>query len=284
MRSSPLRPGDHVSVSRGAYSHHGIFIGEGTIIHYSGEVLNKTGASVRSSALDTFASGRTVTVVQYGACDAAPVVVRRARSRLGECDYELIGNNCEHFARWCKTGTSQSEQVRNSVASAAGASGVALAAMGSVGVVSAAGISAGLSGAGLLSGLAAVGGLVGAGAVGGVALLASAPVALSAASMRAVLADGPALPSQERVARKVGRLATMGGGVAGVAGSVAAISSMGSVAGLSGPGIATGLAAIGGTIGGGMVAGFVVTVAAPAVVSSAVGYVAYRVLKVLVAG
>lgn len=40
----------------------------------------------------------------------------RARSRLREDKYNLIFNNCEHFAVWCKTGISESSQV-NSVLS-----------------------------------------------------------------------------------------------------------------------------------------------------------------------
>jgi hypothetical protein len=34
-------------------------------------------------------------------------------SRLGEEDYKLIFNNCQHFARWCATGDHESEQVRS---------------------------------------------------------------------------------------------------------------------------------------------------------------------------
>ena len=37
--------------------------------------------------------------------------VSRARSRLGETNYNLFTNNCEHFAIWCKTGVSESLQV-----------------------------------------------------------------------------------------------------------------------------------------------------------------------------
>jgi hypothetical protein len=37
--------------------------------------------------------------------------VERARSRLGENKYNLVFNNCEHFAIWCKTGISESKQV-----------------------------------------------------------------------------------------------------------------------------------------------------------------------------
>jgi len=39
--------------------------------------------------------------------------VERAKSRLGERAYNLLLNNCEHFAIWCKTGKSESTQVQN---------------------------------------------------------------------------------------------------------------------------------------------------------------------------
>ncbi|WP_081503675.1 lecithin retinol acyltransferase family protein [Treponema primitia] len=39
----------------------------------------------------------------------------RARSRIGEGKYNLIFNNCEHFAIWCKTGISASSQVSSIV-------------------------------------------------------------------------------------------------------------------------------------------------------------------------
>jgi hypothetical protein len=38
-------------------------------------------------------------------------IVRRARSRLGENDYRLLTNNCEHFCNWCLSGVSRSAQV-----------------------------------------------------------------------------------------------------------------------------------------------------------------------------
>ena len=38
-------------------------------------------------------------------------IVRRARSRLGENDYRLLTNNCEHFCNWCLDGVSHSAQV-----------------------------------------------------------------------------------------------------------------------------------------------------------------------------
>lgn len=38
-------------------------------------------------------------------------VVARARSRLGEDQYRLATNNCEHFCAWCMSGESRSEQI-----------------------------------------------------------------------------------------------------------------------------------------------------------------------------
>ena len=37
--------------------------------------------------------------------------MRRAESRLHERRLHIALHNCEHFATWCKTGISDSEQV-----------------------------------------------------------------------------------------------------------------------------------------------------------------------------
>ena len=36
-------------------------------------------------------------------------------SRIGEQDYNLLFNNCEHFATWCKTGRHRSSQIDSAV-------------------------------------------------------------------------------------------------------------------------------------------------------------------------
>lgn len=41
--------------------------------------------------------------------------IQRAKSRLGEHNYSLPFNNCEHFAIWCKTGMSESTQIEKIV-------------------------------------------------------------------------------------------------------------------------------------------------------------------------
>ena len=61
--------------------------------------------------------------MEYSMCDAAEVVIQRAQNRLGENAYNLFDNNCERFARWCKTGIHMSEQVDRAEAYAGGAAG-----------------------------------------------------------------------------------------------------------------------------------------------------------------
>lgn len=54
-------------------------------------------------------------LIKHKKCLPAYLVVLRARSRLGEKEYGLFHNNCEHFALWCKTGISSSEQVKKTL-------------------------------------------------------------------------------------------------------------------------------------------------------------------------
>lgn len=279
MTNSPLRKGDHIRIARhGVYTHHGIYIGEGRVIHYTGDALNKRGASIRETSLHEFLGGGTesaVEVVKYGRCDQYDVVINRAKSRLGENGYSLFGNNCEHFAFWCKTGRAHSDQVNKAQSVGAGSVGAYAATSAGMSVVGGAGV-AGMSGAGVMSGLATVGSAVGGGAVAGIGVLATAPALLTTVAMRSALADDEALSKSEREARSVGRGATMLGAAGGTAGSIAAVSAAGSVAGLSGAGITSGLAAVGATVGGGMAAGTAVVVAAPAVAAAAIGYASYK--------
>ena len=108
--------GDQLYVDReflkqdGVYKHHGIDCGDGTVIHY-----RKPSEIVERTSLATFGRGNPVYVKEYlqGFCFIPEVVVERAESRLGEDKYNLLFNNCEHFATWCKTGISDSKQIRD---------------------------------------------------------------------------------------------------------------------------------------------------------------------------
>ena len=95
---------------KGVYKHYGIDCGDGTVIHY-----RKPSEIIEQTDLATFSQGNPIYVAEYspGFGYIPDVVVERAKSRLGEHDYNLLTNNCEHFTSWCKTGISDSKQIRN---------------------------------------------------------------------------------------------------------------------------------------------------------------------------
>jgi hypothetical protein len=137
--------GDHVYAMRlgGLYSHHAVDVGGGSVIHYTGPT--GPASRVARTTFAHFAAGDAVRVRSYArffealarrrepaerwseelrraldrlrgvaieALDFSPdAVVARAESRLGERRFDLVLNNCEHFASWCKTGLSESRQV-----------------------------------------------------------------------------------------------------------------------------------------------------------------------------
>ncbi|WP_349618278.1 lecithin retinol acyltransferase family protein [Azotobacter salinestris] len=134
-----MEKGDHLFVHRSLiggiarYTHHGVYVGSGLVVHYAGYANGFVSGSrkVERIALEAFSAGEPVQVRQ---CASRPFsrgqVVARALSRLGEDEYHLLLRNCEHFATWCCTGEESSEQVRSAVSQAAAAgatsAGVAL--------------------------------------------------------------------------------------------------------------------------------------------------------------
>ena len=115
--------GDHVAWHTWyAIWHHGIVVdipdsGRAlTVIHYNGGITKLDGhfASVRLETIDVDPTKEDVYRVDYPAADRCPVeaVIQRACERLGEAKYNPLTNNCEHFARWCKTGHAECGQVR----------------------------------------------------------------------------------------------------------------------------------------------------------------------------
>ena len=114
--------GDHIRVSRGLYSHHGIYISEDEIIHFTGaendNILDWSKNEVIQSHLDEFLRGGTLEVKEYTEDELDnlyPVehIVHYARICLGDAGYNLIINNCEHFANMCTLGRFRSRQVEN---------------------------------------------------------------------------------------------------------------------------------------------------------------------------
>ncbi|SNY26928.1 Lecithin retinol acyltransferase [Orenia metallireducens] len=97
LPSDSLRLADHIYVQRTSYSHHGLYIGDGMVIHYKDGLIQE-------DTLDTFAEDILSNNVNIRVKDSrknfsTERVIERAKSRLGENAYNLFYNNCENFVR-----------------------------------------------------------------------------------------------------------------------------------------------------------------------------------------
>ncbi len=93
----------------GLFRHHGIDLGDGSVAHYL------EGREILRSPLDDFSQGQPISVIDHSDASPTGVTLRRAMSRIGEQNYNLLFNNCEHFATWCKTGRHRSSQIESAL-------------------------------------------------------------------------------------------------------------------------------------------------------------------------
>ncbi|WP_084004131.1 lecithin retinol acyltransferase family protein [Cupriavidus pauculus] len=108
-----LPQGAHLVTVRRWYYHHGIYVGNGQVIHYAGFKSPLHCGPVECTSLGAFADGEMFEIaVEGNAVYSRDDVVLRATSRLGEDRYHLFFNNCEHFCTWCLFNTPRSHQVR----------------------------------------------------------------------------------------------------------------------------------------------------------------------------
>lgn len=153
-RKEFLEFGDIIGIDRagGIYEHFAVYIGNNRVIHYQGESNDFSGpitvheASISDFLKDDkkyfvlifdtkwknviklrartqFAEAEVLEenilksiFIQKEFCLYTPEqTVNRAKTRLGEKEYNLISQNCEHFSVWCKTGISCSFQVKRAL-------------------------------------------------------------------------------------------------------------------------------------------------------------------------
>ncbi|MBO4524227.1 MAG: lecithin retinol acyltransferase family protein [Spirochaetia bacterium] len=109
-------PGDIIVADRKYYKHYGIYIGSNQVIHFGaekGHELNPSRAKVIKTSLKKFQKGDPLWVEEsdeYNAFDSDKVIAL-AKARLGKRGYNILTNNCEHFANECKYGVKRSRQV-----------------------------------------------------------------------------------------------------------------------------------------------------------------------------
>ncbi|CAF1041093.1 unnamed protein product [Rotaria sp. Silwood1] len=125
-----LQPGDHISFYKTDfyYAHHGIVCEARTdylrVIHYFNTLEHARTALMRGSVyiaaiiesewpVNLKSTSEDVYLHHYDniPCFSNEETLERAFSQLGRRGYSLLGNNCEHWARWCRTGEHYSEQV-----------------------------------------------------------------------------------------------------------------------------------------------------------------------------
>lgn len=137
--------GDHLYVEDRLhgipFQHHGIDMGDGTVIHLApvdGARLSWRDGSqrfvVRCDSLEFFAGGRVVKIRVHSPPRHADQIVADAASMLGKSGYNLLEDNCEHFATRCATGRSSSQQVEMSLAALSSLASAATKAAWSISV------------------------------------------------------------------------------------------------------------------------------------------------------
>ncbi|MGX2948452.1 lecithin retinol acyltransferase family protein [Frederiksenia canicola] len=108
--------GDHIYSPRTGYTHHGIYIGNQQVIHYSGFANGMNSGEICIAAVDEFSNGNPVHVLERPfRVFSHTETVERAYQRLGEDWYNVLLNNCEHFVNWCINGKHESSQVNDLV-------------------------------------------------------------------------------------------------------------------------------------------------------------------------
>jgi hypothetical protein len=113
-RGDRLRIERHFAGSTVTYMHHGIDVGDGTVVHARPHDFARPleGGSVVRTSLAEFAGGGEVLVTHEPAASfSADEIVARALSHVGREGYCPVVDNCEHFATWCATGERSSRQV-----------------------------------------------------------------------------------------------------------------------------------------------------------------------------
>ena len=110
--------GAHIVTPRRWYTHHGIYVGAGQVVHYRGLSSSLRRGPVAKVSLVEFSQGHPVRLHDEAQVAYAGVeVAARACSRLGEDAYDVLRNNCEHFCSWCLVGAARSPQVERLLSS-----------------------------------------------------------------------------------------------------------------------------------------------------------------------
>ena len=113
-RGDRLRVERQVTGPTVTYMHHGIDVGDGTVVHARPHDFARPlegGSVVRTSLAEFAGTGEVLVTIEPAAAFSADEIVARALSHVGREGYCPVVDNCEHFATWCATGERSSRQV-----------------------------------------------------------------------------------------------------------------------------------------------------------------------------
>jgi len=109
-----MKFGDHIKVKLDSFYHHGIFVSDNEVIHFCSEgkfsILSKN-LEIQSTSIEVFAQGNKIQIVEYTDRYNSEKTVQLARKSIGNKDYDLSYNNCEHFVTRCISGNKQSKTI-----------------------------------------------------------------------------------------------------------------------------------------------------------------------------
>lgn len=123
LSNQKLLPGDLIRVQRSKkYYHYGIVVNDGKVVHFTGPVddsiMDVKNIQIRETTLDLFSRGDKIQILKpYSSPFDREVVIERAKAFVGKNKlfgkvYNLVTNNCEHFASYIYFGKKESKQVK----------------------------------------------------------------------------------------------------------------------------------------------------------------------------
>lgn len=112
-------PGAHIRVQIGEIYHHGIYIGNDEVVQFGMpfDIRNiPEDIKVIKSSINDFLNGGFLEVREFSKKEKKIKnddlkIVEIALSKLGEGNYDIIHNNCEHFVNECIFNKKLSKQV-----------------------------------------------------------------------------------------------------------------------------------------------------------------------------
>ncbi|KAK7093759.1 phospholipase A and acyltransferase 3-like [Littorina saxatilis] len=128
-----LEPGDLIEFPREYYSHWAVYIGDKKVVHLAGDENDGINGQIDADKLMTISGqrfGKALVKVEnfWNVVDGSRArknnnkdgkhpplskqeIVENALSKIGRIGYNVLFDNCEHFAKWCRYGLNKSDQV-----------------------------------------------------------------------------------------------------------------------------------------------------------------------------